>query len=279
MREEKRKRKKVKKVIIIILLIITILLCWSRFISTKGLIVKEYAITNNRIPSEMDGIKVIHFSDLHYGSTITKKDIDKIVKKINSYNPTLVLFTGDLIDKESEMKEEDIKYLTESLSKITAQFKYSVTGNNDDKKQVTEIFEGSDFKMLSNEKELIYYLDKTPIEIIGFPSSTLEKHDYEILNTDTNYFRIVLMHEPDYAANIKDKNIDLILAGHSHNGQVRLPFIGAIYKPQNAKNYFDEYYNLGNTKLYISSGLGTSKAKFRLLNKPSINLYRFYSEN
>ena len=75
---------------------------------------------------------------------------------------------------------------------------------------------------------------------------------------------------------LKQYNIDLFLSGHSHNGQVRIPFIGAVVKPIGAKVYYDEYYQVDETELYISSGIGTSALDFRFLNKPSINLYRLY---
>ena len=72
--------------------------------------------------------------------------------------------------------------------------------------------------------------------------------------------------------------VNLILAGHSHNGQVRLPFIGAIYTPIGAKKYYDNYYNVSGTKLYISSGIGVSTTNYRLWNHPSINFYRINKE-
>ena len=103
------------------------------------------------------------------------------------------------------------------------------------------------------------------------------KIDYNAINNDNNYYSIILAHEPDTIDKIKDKNIDLMLAGHSHNGQVRVPLFGAIYKANGAKKYYDEHYIVDNTNLYISGGLGTSKYKFRFLNKPSINLFRFYA--
>lgn len=92
-------------------------------------------------------------------------------------------------------------------------------------------------------------------------------------------YSIVLVHEPDYTDNILqyNNNINLILSGHSHNGQVRIPIIGTIYTPNGAKKYYDEHYNIGNTNLYISGGIGNSKLDVRLFNHPSINLYRINS--
>ena len=92
-------------------------------------------------------------------------------------------------------------------------------------------------------------------------------------NNETNY-KILLIHEPDYIDEIKDIEYDLILSGHSHNGQVRLPIIGAIYKPIGSKKYYDNHYILDKKELFISSGLGTSIVNLRLFNKPSINFYR-----
>ena len=69
-------------------------------------------------------------------------------------------------------------------------------------------------------------------------------------------------------------NYDLVLAGHSHNGQVALPFYGAIILPNHAKNYYKPHYKINDTDLFISSGIGTSNFNFRLFNRPSFNLYR-----
>ena len=69
-----------------------------------------------------------------------------------------------------------------------------------------------------------------------------------------------------------------MLSGHSHLGQVRLPFIGSIITPQGAKKYYDEQYKVSNADLYINGGIGTSTLDFRFFAKPSINLYRFYTK-
>ena len=85
----------------------------------------------------------------------------------------------------------------------------------------------------------------------------------------------MLVHEPDISDEIIDNiDVDLILGGHSHNGQVRLPFVGALYTPKGAKKYYDEYYKVNDTDIYVSSGIGVSNVNMRLFNRPSINFYR-----
>lgn len=92
---------------------------------------------------------------------------------------------------------------------------------------------------------------------------------------EDNLYTISLLHEPDVIDNIISKyKVDLALAGHSHNGQVRLPKIGAILKVEEGKKYPNERYNVDGTELFVSGGLGTSMYEFRFFNRPSINLYR-----
>ena len=91
-------------------------------------------------------------------------------------------------------------------------------------------------------------------------------------------YNILLVHEPDIINKFDYKDYDLILAGHSHGGQVKLPLIGALKYPKGAKKYHNDYYKLKNNDLYISSGIGTSRHNLRLNNKPSINLYRLVNK-
>ena len=78
----------------------------------------------------------------------------------------------------------------------------------------------------------------------------------------------------DNIDNILKYNFNLVLAGHSHNGQVRFPYSNPLVKPDNAKKYYNEYYKISDTNLYISGGIGNSVLNFRLFNRPSFNLYR-----
>lgn len=264
--------------IIVIIVIILGFALWSRFISTSGLIIKEYTVENDRIPNEFDGAKIIHFSDLHYASTILENELIEIVEKINEYKPDIVIFTGDLFDKNYKVTTEDIEIVTKNLSKIKASLgKYAVTGNHDyEYDGYKTIIKDSNFKLLNNSYELIFNKGNTPILISGVPSSIKEKNELEFLsiNDELTYYNIFLAHEPDTLSKVRQYNIDLMLSGHSHGGQVRLPFIGALFTPIGSKMYYDEYYKVDETDLYISSGIGTSALKIRFLNKPSINLYR-----
>lgn len=252
---------------------------WARYISTSGLIVREYAIKNNKISSKLNGLKIIHFSDLHYGSTTDQEDLKELVKIINSYHPDIVAFTGDLIEEDVKLSDQEVTAVTEILEQIDCSFKFAVSGNHDKKgTPYKEILKNSNFKLLNNEKEMIYYLSNEPVEISGFPSSFEYKQNYKVLKEKNSFYKIVLIHEPDLIDKLSPYRVNLVLAGHSHNGQIRVPFIGAIYTPPKAQKYYEAYYKVNGTDLYVSSGVGTSKLKMRFFNKPSINLYRLYAE-
>lgn len=275
-----------KKFIIILIIIILILglgLLYSRFIATSGLKVKEYKVVNNKITDSYHGLKIIHLSDIHYNSTINEKELNNIVDKVNEIKPDIVVLTGDLID---ERLSYDKDIIINCLNKIEAKLgKFAVSGNHDiPLDDYNYIIKESGFTSLDNKYELIYSKTSEPIiisgigygdEDIGIKTEQYDKYISELKADDIKpIYSILLVHEPDTVDNLDLNKYDLVLAGHSHGGQVRIPFIGKLYTPEGAKKYYDEYYKINNTDLYISSGLGTSMYKFRLFNRPSFNFYR-----
>ena len=280
--------KKILKWLLIIFIIIFLTVIYARYIGTLGFDTKEYTILEKDIPEGFDGIKIVHFSDLHYNRAINITKVEKIVDEINLINPDIVVFTGDLIDRDVTLSEKDLNKLTNILLKIKAKYgKYAVMGNHDidyDMNKVIDIYNGSNFKYLDNEYDIIYNKKNEKIFIGGLNSVTHNKDDISKMmsyftDNKENMYKIILVHEPDISDKIvNDYSVNLILAGHSHNGQVRFPIIGPIYTPPYSKKYYDNYYNLDGTNLYISSGLGVSTANYRLWNRPSINFYRINKE-
>lgn len=279
-KEEKQESKSKSHIFIYILLILGLIIIYSRYISTTGIKIKEYSIINNKIPESFKGFKIVHFTDLKYGSTINQKYLDKLINQINQLNPDIIIFTGDLISSDYKLTEDNKKNIIESLNKLNPKLNtYSVRGDNDINENYNSIITQTKIIELNNLNKLIYYKGDTPIMLIGLDDSINGNQNIEMAFNyeDNNYYKILLTHEPDSYEKIKDKNLDLILAGHSLNGQIRLPFIGSIYTPNGAKKYYDAKYKIDKTEIYISSGLGTSKIPYRLNNRPSINLYRFYN--
>lgn len=286
--EEKKDHPLLKRILIYIIIFFIILISYCCFIETSLVNIKEYKIESTIIPDSFHGLKIVHFSDIHYGTTINKKQLERIINNINDLKPDVIFFTGDLIDKNITTTPEIEEELKSSLSKLECTlYKYAIYGNEDyNNEKYKEIITSSNFILLDNESKLLYYKDKTPIEITGF-NSTDTQPNYTILTNmideidTTNLYKIVLTHEPDSIDNFIIYKPNLVLSGHSLGGLIKVPFLKPIFLQNNAKTYYEDYYNLNNTNLYISNGLGTSGINARFNNRPSINFYRIYktSEN
>lgn len=264
------------KIIFGILIFILLLFICLRFIGTKGLIIKEYKVVNKNIDTSFYGFKIVHFSDLHYGMSVDEKVLSNLVDKINKTKPDIVVFTGDLIDKKKNYTEGDTKLLTKYLSKIKSSYgNYYVNGDDDENiNSFDSIMVNSNFKSLNNNYEVITSEKNKKILISGISANANIKIFNDIFKDDDYSYKIIMMHYPDNYDLISKYNFDLVLSGHSHNGQVRLPYIGALVKMNNSKEYYDPYYKINDTDMYISGGIGNSKVNLRLFNTPSFNLYR-----
>ena len=274
------------KLFFIIVLIIGLIIAYGFFIEPKLITVKEQKITINNWPNNFNGFKIVHISDIHYGRVFDDESFQKLIDSINEQKPDIVVLTGDLIDKDTKMTTNMANKISKLLNKINATTgKYAINGNNDLNfdEWINIVTEGG-FKDLNNTYDTIYKDGYSNIFIAG--ASTVEdklsindklKTSIDYLNSfekDGPIYKILLLHEPDVIDDMSVNPFDLILAGHSHAGQVRLPFIGAIIFPDGAKKYYDSHYKIENSDLYISNGLGVSNYNFRLFNTPSYNIYR-----
>ena len=279
------------KLFLFLILIIGLTIAYGFFIEPKLITVKEQKITINNWPDNFNGFKIVHISDIHYGRMFNEESLKRLVNSINEQKPDIVVLTGDLIDKDTNMTTNMASKISEFLNKIEATSgKYAINGNNDLKfDEWTNIITNGGFKDLNNTYDTIYKDGYSNIFIAG--ASTIKdklsindklKTSIDYLNSfekDGPIYKILLLHEPDVIDDMSVNPFDLILAGHSHAGQVRLPFIGAIILPDGAKKYYDSHYKIENSDLYISNGLGVSNYNFRLVNTPSYNVYRLVEQN
>lgn len=260
------------------------ILLYSHYIGTKGFNVREYGIQYKDISDSIYGLKIVQISDIHYGRTVHLEELEKLVKKINLTKPDIVVFTGDLIDKDTTITNEEEEKIAEILKKIDVNIgKYAIKGEQDLNYSNWDIvIENSDFIDLNDKYQTIYFNSNDYLLLAGVSSNNNGNIEEKIKETlsfiETSSIKpnysILLLHEPDFVDKIDYSKFQLILAGHSHNGQVRLPFIGAIIKPKYSKKYYDEHYSINSSQLYISGGIGVSEFNFRLFNHPSFNLYR-----
>lgn len=287
-KEEKTEREQkehplLNKILLTILVLFIVTASYSTLIEPKLITVKEYKIESKNIPDSFHGLKIVHLTDIHYGTTINKNQLRKIIEKVNELKPDIIVFTGDLQDKDVTLTETTEEELITYLSALECSlYKYAIYGDEDlNNSKYSEIMTKSNFILLDNKTTPIYYKDTTPILITGY-NPIISNPNYTILtdfvdNQDpTNYYKIVLSHEPDSLDKFVNYNPNLVLSGHSLGGTIDLKFTKPSFLPENSTKYYEDYQKIKNTDMYISNGLGTKSLNIRLLNPPSINLYRLY---
>ena len=253
---KERKRKKrifIFKLIAFIICFITALFFYITYVVNLHIIVKENRIISKKIPSNFNGLKVIQFSDIHFGTTITTNELSNLVKIINSRKPDIVVFTGDLINKGYKLSTKEQESIINEFKKINPSIgKYAIKGEEDNE-EFNMIFNQSEFTILNNEYDLIYKDNNDPILLVGLDNKIDIDKAYKYFkeeNHNSNIYTISLLHKPDYVDEILNNyNTDLFLAGHSHNGKVRIPYLGTFIRKEGARKYYNEHYKLNDSDL------------------------------
>lgn len=266
-----------KKVLIGLVSLLILLFIDGRLIEPNNFKVYEHEIKNEAIVDSFRGFKIVHISDLLFNENRKIEYLEKIVNSINERKPDIIIFTGDLIDNKYNLKEDEQSSIIDTLSKLECTlYKYAIIGDNDNDNLdlYRNIIEQSGFKLLNNTKEYIFYKDINPLKIVGINS--LENLD-DIFTDEENiipFYTIAITHFPNNIDDISNYNPNLILAGHSLGGIIKVPFYGNLIKKENANKYPYDSLKVKSSEVYISNGLGQEDFDFRLLNTPSYNIYR-----
>ena len=218
-------------------------------------------------------VKIIVISDLHLGVYKDEKFLEKVVEKINNIKDVeMVLIAGDFV---YFAKDRELEKLFKPLSEIKRPV-YAVTGNHDDSKK-----EPTSFKKIKSAliKSNVIILEedfvklKENVFLTGVSEKTTKNYRKKVKKLlDENKKVILLTHNPDTSLEFSNMYINLIIAGHTHGGQIRIPFIYKKMIPCRGK--FDKgVYKLGKESyLFISSGLGEGGLPLRLGVAPSIDV-------
>lgn len=255
---------------------------YARNIEPKLLDINRNKISHPLIPQGFDQFKIVQFSDTHLGFQYSLDQLKKLVRKINHLKPDIIVFTGDLMDAPNKyMNSEKIIPI---LLGLEAPFgKFAIYGNHDHGGYGTDIYNNvmtkSNFVLLQNESYEIKLINQNSINIIGLDDAMLGSPNLEkaMAGLPKDTYNILLAHEPDIAVQALGKNIHLQLSGHSHGGQVKIPFMGALITPPFSELYYEGFYELENTEypftLYVNRGLGTTRLPFRFMSKPELTVF------
>lgn len=277
-------RHKIRKKRFIILgsIMLTLHACIYLWIQCNVIKVNKVTIDSDNL-SKGTKIRIVQLSDVH--AMEFGKDNMGLIHKVDKQLPDLVVITGDLISHNTE-SFASTKALIQGLIDKNYPI-YYVTGNHEyDNLTAFTLIQWMRLKgvvYLKNSHEILTLYNQR-LNICGIDDAFTGHADLEkaLHGVDTSYFTLLLSHAPKIVKEKAIENVDLVLSGHTHAGQVRLPIIGPIISHNgnlfptlfHKENYIEKgvYEITHRTKLYIDSGLGTSHYKIRLFNQSQLSL-------
>lgn len=278
-------RKKYIKSAIVLLIVIALLLFCSY--QNRHLETTYYTYKAEHLDAEFDGYRIVQISDLHNAKF--GKDNQKLVDRIRECEPDMIVLTGDIVDSNHTNVDRAVQFVDEIVKICPV---YYVTGNHEYWLEASEYDElmsgltGAGAVILDDQVVEISRGD-AKFRLVGLDDRSLsdgtlgtllndqagqkeETADNE--NSEKKEFTVVLAHEPQYLARYASAGVDLVLSGHAHGGQFRLPFVGGIVAPD--QGFLPEYtageYYMDGTEMIVSRGLGNSVIPVRLFNYPEI---------
>jgi len=249
---------------------------YSTLVEPEWLQVERIRLPLTKLHPDLNGFTIAQFSDIHFGPYMRGPDAQQIVDRVNSLRPELIVFTGDFV---TELAHGEAELITDMFRHLkAAQGVYAILGNHDhwtDAEVVDRAVRAASVTLLRNENRLIEF-GGTGFWLAGVDDVWEEKHDLEaaLLGIGDELPVILLAHEPDYADVVeRTGRVDLQLSGHSHGGQVRLPYYGALALPYLAHKYPFGLYRIGSTTLYTNRGVGLLAPPVRFNCRPEITLF------
>lgn len=249
---------------------------YSKYIETKWVEMTRFSIRHPYISPQLSGFKIVQFSDTHLGFHFSQKDLEGIISKIRKESPDLIIFSGDLVDNLLSFIE--INETIINLSSLNAPYgKFAVFGNHDHggwgSEKYRDIMAAAGFTILQNESVPILKSSDTGFNLVGIDDAMLGLPDIQKAMEQTNptLFTLLISHAPDTADQAVQYNIHYQISGHTHGGQVQVPFLGPLITPPHGKNYVEGFYNVSDKlTLYVNRGLGTTRLPYRFLSRPEM---------
>ncbi|MDA1966110.1 metallophosphoesterase [Bacillus cereus] len=273
-------KKKINRIVMIICILVgfTIFL----YLQNNLISITEVKITSSKIPSSFKGYKILQISDLHNKKFGDNQDV--LIQKIKSIDPDIIAITGDLIDSKSYDAELSMQLIQKMVNKYPV---YFVTGNHEQwsgkynslekelKKYGVNVLRNEHVGIRKGEQEINLLGIDDPEFVTGNRDEgniIIDEIKKAKIEMQPDRYNVLLSHRPEFIKEYKNERLDLVLSGHAHGGQVRLPFIGGLVAPNQGvlPKYTAGLYVEQNTSMVVSRGLGNSIIPQRILNRPEI---------
>lgn len=256
-------------------------LVWGLAVEPELLTVSEISYSDARLPRDMDGVRIVYISDVHTGPYYPSRDVERLAARIRALNPDMLLFGGDMLQRPQDVGDVDAGGVAASFANLSPRLgKYAVYGNHDVwtpgmKKIAGEILTAGGFTVLENSAVQIepgFYVSGTAPWPMGGENApgNLSDAGKVAYTTQDNAFSLLLAHEPAQIRNNSKYPFALQLSGHTHGGQVQIPFTDHAFWVGKTEILESGFFNMGSTAMYVSRGIGTSVVRLRLFCPPEI---------
>jgi hypothetical protein len=220
-----------------------------------------------RVPAAWDGLSILHLSDLHFTGTVAREYFEQVIEEADRLGCDLIALTGDLVDRPAFYE-----WVPELLGRLRGRLgAYAVLGNHDswfDHDRIRRDLASVGVRLLSGRWEVID-VHGQPLVLAGTEAPWMGRLP-DLSAAPPDAFRMLLSHTPDNAPWASRQGIDLLLAGHNHGGQVRLPVIGPVFMPSRYGRRFDAgAFQIGPTLVHVSRGI-SGRHPFRFGCKPEL---------
>jgi len=242
-------------------------------------VLKEIAL--RRWPSQLDGFTIALLSDFHYDPYFSVHPLRRAIGLVNALQPHLIALTGDFVSApmfgEPARAAAAAEPCAELLRKMHAPHGlWAVLGNHDcytDSKRVSSALRAAGIAVLTNQSVPIER-DGARFWLGGVEDVLEESADVgaTLRDVPSGEAVVLMAHEPDYADHVSAHPVDLQLSGHSHGGQIRVPYMRPFFLPELAKKYIWGLYKIHTLTLYTNPGLGTVNLPLRMNCPPEITL-------
>jgi predicted MPP superfamily phosphohydrolase len=255
---------------------------YSGEISRHEIDVIDRPIPIRNLPGPFHGFRIVQLSDIHLEEFTEPFFLERVVKRVNALIPDLVLLTGDFVTMGASnfLSGPHAAYrCAELLSTLSCPLRYAILGNHDvavSAPLVTHALQSNGIPVLINRYLPVERKDAR-IWLCGVEDPATSVPDLDLSLPQKADGPVILMaHAPDYADVVVEHPraslVDLMLSGHSHGGQVRLPFLGPMVLPPMGKKYFEGLYRFAQMQLYVNRGIGTVGVPFRFNCPPEITI-------
>lgn len=233
---------------------------------------RTFAIRN--LPDAFVGYRFVQMSDIHLEEYTEPWFLQRMIDHVNALNPDLVLFTGDLISRgpgSDRIAWRAAGVAAELFEELKAPQRFAVLGNHDVAVGAQHVIQPLEAHGTPVLVDSYFPLERGTdvLWIAGSDDAGMRKPDLDLAVPARPNAPVILMcHEPDYADHVvrhpRFPLIDVMLSGHSHGGQVRLPLVGPLILPPLGKKYVEGHFQFGHMQLYVNRGIGTVGLPFRL---------------